>query len=100
MASYQSVTLHSSEYDKLVKQFGTELTNAYKAMKGLQANYQALMKGDSRGPYWNGAVALQFYKAARSNMDKDIVAYNAVFKIYKKLMDRQSNLIRKGYLVK
>jgi len=98
--SLQTVALYSTDYDKLIKQFGDELRNAYKAMNGLQKNYQALMKGDSNGPYWNGAAALRFYKSAKSNMDKDIIAYNAVFKIYKKLMDRQTTLLRKGILVR
>ena len=100
MASGNSFTLSNSAYDKLIKSLATELNKSYKAIKGLHDNYEALMKGDSNGPYWNGATALRFYKAAKSNLDKDIVAYNATFKLYKKLLDRQSQLLKKGYLVK
>ena len=91
MASTKSVALNEKEYDKLIEKFGLELKNSYKAMKGLKTNYEALMKGDANGPYWNGAAALRFYKTAKNNLAKDIAAYNAVFKIYSALHEKRDS---------
>ena len=82
----------------LLEKFGIELKNAYKAMEGLKKNYEALMRGDSNGPYWNGAAALRFYKTAKNNLAKDIVAYKEVFKIYDALQnmtpEKRENIIK------
>jgi len=85
------VALNEKEYDKLIEKFGTELKNAYKAMEGLKKNYEALMRGDSNGPYWNGAAALRFYKTAKNNLAKDIMAYKEVYKIYSALHNKRDS---------
>lgn len=95
----KKMTLSSTEYTKLIKNLETELLTSYQAIKGLHDNYEALLKGDSEGPYWNGATALTFYNRAKRNLDNDIVAYNSVYKLYDKIVQRNKRLFQKGYFV-
>lgn len=96
----KNMLLSAGEYAALIKKLNNELLNSYQAMRGLHDNYESLMKGDSSGPYWNGSTALSFYKRAKSNLDNDIIAYNAVYKLYDKIVQRNNRLYKKGYFVK
>ncbi len=85
------------QYIKLCNDFNTQIENAYQAIKGLNINLNALMKGDSEGPYWNGSSAQAFYKTARGNLNNDITAYKEATQAWARLELRYINLLRKGY---
>ena len=89
--------LTEDKYVTLCNNLNKEIENAYQAIKGLNDNYTAIMKGDSDGPYWNGKTAQDFYKTAKKNLDNDIVAYKEAVDAWEKLRDRYATLLRKNY---
>jgi len=82
------------DYVTLCNNINKEIEAAYKAIKGLHDNYTALLKGDKEGPYWNGAVAANFYKNAKGNLDNAIKAYEDAVKAWEKLRDRYIAMLR------
>ena len=89
--------LTEDKYINLCNNLNKEIENAYDALKGLSTNYNALLKGDSEGPYWNGSSAKTFYTTAKRNLDNDITAYKEAVEAWQKLVDRYITLLRKGY---
>lgn len=89
--------LTEDKYIALCNNLNKEIENAYAAIKGLNSSYNALLKGDSEGPYWNGSTAKTFYTTAKRNLDNDITAYREAVEAWEKLRDRYAVLIRKGY---
>lgn len=49
-------------------------------MKKLSQAMNDMMKGDSDGPYWNGAKAKLFYERAVKNLTNDIKDYKTAYK--------------------
>lgn len=91
------VKLTESEYIKIVNNINSELGNAYSYIEGLNKCLNALMTGDSQGPYWNGRMASEFYKQAQKNIKNDISVYNSAAKDWETLYDRYIKLIKKNY---
>ena len=89
--------IKEEEYIKLVNTLGTELENAYAGMKGLHDAYEALLKGDNDGPYWNGSSAKSFYKTARNNLNNSIEAYKEAAQNWETLYNKYQKLKSKGY---
>ena len=86
------VRLSVKEYDKLIKQYGTLLRKMDRELGGLHVNLDTVQKGDSEGPYWNGAIAKKFYQQAITNLGKDLEAYKAVAKVYKALVEKRKEI--------
>ena len=85
------------QYIKLCNSIRDDIEVAYQQIKGLSQSYNALLKGDSEGPYWNGATAKSFYTTAKANLNNDIKAYKEATEAWSKLYNRYINLLRKGY---
>ena len=90
----------AQDYIKLCNNINTEIDNAYKALKELNSAWTTMMKGDDAGPYWNGSVAVKFYKTAKNNLDHDITAYKEAVEAWQALLDRYDRLALKGYFAK
>lgn len=95
MASKAKIT--EDQYIKLCNDLNDQIEKAYQALKGLSGNLNALMKGDSEGPYWNGSSAKSFYTTAKGNLNNDITAYKEATEAWAKIELRYINLLRKGY---
>ena len=95
MAKNAKIT--EDQYIKLCNDLNAQIENAYQAIKGLSDNLNALMKGDSEGPYWNGSSAKSFYTTAKGNLNNDITAYQEATEAWAKIELRYINLLRKGY---
>ena len=93
----KSAKITEDQYIALCNNINTEIENAYQAIKGLNTNYSALLKGDNDGPYWNGATAKSFYATAKNNLNNDIVAYQEAAEAWTKLRSRYVTLCKKGY---
>ncbi len=85
------------QYIKLCNDLNGDIETAYASLKDLSNNLNALMKGDSEGPYWNGSSAKAFYTTAKGNLNNDITAYKEATEAWSKLELRYINLLRKGY---
>ena len=85
------------KYIKICNDLNNNIENAYQALKELNTNLNALMRGDLEGPYWNGASAKAFYTESKSNLNNNIVAYKEATEVWATLELRYINLLRKGY---
>ena len=93
--SKKKAKIKEDQYIKLCNDLNTQIENAYQQIKGLSQNLNALMKGNSEGPYWNGKNALEFYKTAKGNLNNDITAYKEATEAWAKLELRYINLLRR-----
>jgi len=85
------------KYIKMCNDLNDHIEKAYQAMKELNTNFNALMKGDSEGPYWNGSSAKAFYTETKNNLNNSIAIYKEATEVWASLELRYINLLRKGY---
>jgi hypothetical protein len=90
----KNAKISEKDYITLCNNINKQIEAAYKAIKGLHDNYNALLKGDKEGPYWNGALASGFYRDAKANLDNAIKAYDDAVKAWEKLRDRYTAMLR------
>ena len=62
-----------------IANINTALTSLSKEIKNLSTYLDTMMKGNSDGPYWNGASAKTFYTKAVANLKNDIVDYKTAY---------------------
>ena len=92
MAGGKKKKITEDEYIELCNGLNSDIEKAYQAIKGLSTNTTKMMKGDSEGPYWNGAKAKSFYKTAQANLKNDIKAYEEAVEAWKKLRARYAKM--------
>ena len=66
------------QYIKLCNDLNGYIETAYASLKDLSNNLNALMKGDSEGPYWNGSLAYNWVSNCLAHIDHDKVLLNHV----------------------
>ena len=89
--------INEDEYIKMCNDLKANIDKAGDAIKKLSGNLEGIMKGDSKGPYWNGARAKSFYKTARGNLNNTIAAYEDAAKLWDKLYNKYLDLLRNGF---
>lgn len=94
------VRLSITEYDKLIAKFGNLLIEAKKELDRIHSSFDYIIKGDSEGPYWNGRVAITTFKEVKKHVQKDVEAYNALYRVYDALIEKRAELKRKGIYIK
>ncbi len=91
-----NATLTEDNYVKMCNDLKKAIDKAGDAIKGLNGNLSAIMKGDSKGPYWNGARAKAFYSTAKGNLNNTVLAYANAADLWNKLYDKYIELCKKG----
>ena len=81
---------------KNVKDTNIHVNNMYSDMKGFSENFAALMKGDDKGPYWNGYNASKFYQEAKTDLDKVVAYYDKVRRLLMEYAVNIEELARKN----
>ena len=77
--------ISKSAMQKKIKDLDTNLVSMASELKNLHDNLNALMTGDSDGPYWNGNKATVFYKKACANIKNDIDDYSDAFNKFSRI---------------
>lgn len=87
--------LSFDDLEQMLVELNTEMEKLYQQIKNVSTNLNTLMKGDSNGPYWNGAVAKSFYNGAVKNLNENLYgAYKEASEFYDELYKRRNKLIR------
>ncbi len=70
-----STKIDKTKLGQNVRKINSSLSSLEKELKNLHDYLEAMMKGNSDGPYWNGASAVKFYNKALGNLKNDIEDY-------------------------
>lgn len=77
-----------------ISNINTELNSLAKEMKKLSEYLEAMMKGNSDGPYWNGASAKTFYTKAVTNVSNNISDYKAAYNKLNAIAVKYESLVK------
>ncbi len=64
---------------KNVTNINTYMIQLANELQSLSANVNAMMIGNTEGPYWNGNKAMRFYKKAIGNLENNIKDYESAY---------------------
>jgi hypothetical protein len=95
-----SVRLSIKEYDKVIGKFADLLIQIHEQLHHVHDHYEFVLRGDDDGPYWNGKLAKKFFHESTTNIKNNCAAYEALYKVYKALVDKRDKLVRLGYAVR
>ena len=76
MASKKLKITNTAKVKQSVININANMVSLANELKRLSANINAMMVGDTEGPYWNGNKAKRFYNKAISNLKNNIDDYS------------------------
>jgi len=88
----ENVKIKKKELKQSIANINKEMESLAKEIEHLSGFLDTMMKGNDKGPLWNGAAAKKFYTKAVANLKNDIEDYTAAYNTLNKIAVAYENL--------